>query len=158
MSTTIHGPGEAATATDGEEAELDVQAGGRNGDGPDDGGRKVQVDDNPDPEKPGEMFAGSAFELDKVYIDDQAADGLVIAFGGSVKLADSDNPATEEDVAFFNDLALGKSVELSLWVPGRDPIRISGRIAAKSGAYKENAEGESTVTGKATVKVNSLQF
>lgn len=172
MSTTIVGPGETETATPG----LDVEAGGRNGDGPDnpDGGRKgttadfldpdgeviatVQLPDNPDPEREGEMFGGSHFENAKVYVDDQAADGLVIGFGGSISLAGIEGIPEEQDVEFFNDLGLGKSVELTLTIPGGRSVKLFGRVAGKAGSWKENAEGETTVTGKATVKVTSLQL
>lgn len=75
-------------------------------------------------------------------VDGQTTDKLVIAFSGSVAYDATD----EEGAKLFNDLALGKAVEL----------RIAGYVAAKAGGYKVTATEEEVVTGKAVVKVDTL--
>lgn len=96
----------------------------------------------PAPGKDVGLFDNSTY-LAVPTIDKQPADFLTIAFGGSIKYEADD----EDGRALFDALRLGKPVEL----------RVAGFVAAKAGAYKENAEtGESTVNGKATVKVDSI--
>ncbi len=102
------------------------------------------LEDDPEATQPGTdtvLFDNSAY-LAVPVIDKQPTDSLVIAFSGSVKYEASD----PDGRALFAALALGKPVEL----------RVAGFVAAKQGAYKENAEGESTVSGKATVKVDTV--
>ena len=75
-------------------------------------------------------------------IDGQTTDKLVIAFSGSVAYDATDI----EGAKLFNDLALGKAVEL----------RVAGYVAAKAGGYKVTATEEEVITGKATIKVDTL--
>ncbi len=88
------------------------------------------------------LFDPQAYDATPV-LDGQATDELVIAFSGSVKFAAGD----EDGRTLFESLRLGKLVDLN----------VGGFVSGKAGAYKENAEGESTVTGKATVKVTDLR-
>ena len=75
-------------------------------------------------------------------VDGQTTDKLVIAFSGSVAYDATD----EQGAKLFNDLALGKAVEL----------RVAGYVAAKAGGYKVTATEEEVVTGKATIRVDTL--
>ena len=88
-----------------------------------------------------ELFDRSAY-VAVPEIDGQTTDKLVIAFSGSVAYDATD----EAGAAMFNDLALGKAVEL----------RVAGYVAAKQGAYRVTATEEEVVTGKATIKVDTL--
>ena len=145
MSTVIEGPGSATSGTD--------FPANNNGTA-----TPAQIETNPEPEKDGELFAVSQFENDKILIDDLAADGLVIGFGGTVKLGNHEGTITEDDVELFEALRLGKTVVLSLGLPGRKDVALVGRVTAKNGTFKEDAEGVTTVTGKATVKIDSLDL
>ncbi len=91
------------------------------------------------PEEP--LFNSSAY-VAVPEVDGQTIDKLVIAFSGSVAYDATD----EEGAKMFNDLALGKAVEL----------RVAGFVSKKEGAYKVTATEEEVVTGKATVRVNTL--
>jgi hypothetical protein len=92
---------------------------------------------------PDALFDAHAYDATPV-LDGQASDVLQIAFSGGVKLEASD----EDAQALFTSLRLGKWVDL----------RVSGFVAGKAGGYAENKDGESTVTGKATVKVTDLRL
>lgn len=88
-----------------------------------------------------EAFDGSAY-IAVPEVDGQTTDKLVIAFSGAVAYDASD----EEGAKLFQDLALGKAVEL----------RVAGYVSGKQGTYKVTATEEEVVTGKAIVKVDTL--
>ena len=88
----------------------------------------------------GELFDGAAY-VAVPEIDGQTTDKLVIAFSGSVAYDATDDAGAK----MFNDLALGKAVEL----------RVAGYVANKQGGYKVTAT-EEVVTGKAVIKVDTL--
>ena len=88
-----------------------------------------------------ELFDGSAY-VAVPEVDGRSTDKLVISFSGSVAYDATD----EEGAKMFNDLALGKAVEL----------RVAGFVSGKQGAYKVTATEEEVVTGKAVIKVDTL--
>ena len=75
-------------------------------------------------------------------LDGQATTELQVTFAGGVKFEATDENAQK----LFASLRLGRWVEL----------RVAGFVSSKQGGYKENAEGESTVTGKAAVKITDM--
>ncbi len=87
------------------------------------------------------LFDGSAY-VAVPEIDGQTADKLVIAFSGSIAY----DAADEDGQALFHRLSLGHAVEL----------RVAGVVAAKTGTYKVTARDEEIVTGKATLKVDTV--
>ncbi len=87
------------------------------------------------------LFDSSAY-VAVPEIDDQAVDFIEIAFGGKIRYEAAD----EDGKALFKKLRLGHPVEL----------RVAGVVAGKSGPYKVTAREEEVVTGKATVKVDTL--
>jgi hypothetical protein len=75
-------------------------------------------------------------------VDGQATDQIVIAFSGSVAYDASD----EQGAKLYQDLKLGKAVEL----------RVAGYVAGKAGGYKVTAREEEVVTGKVSVRIDTL--
>ena len=86
----------------------------------------------------GELFSGAAFETDAARFDNLKADAVKISFGGGVTL--------EADDELFADLTLGSDFQFV----------VSGKVVGKTGAYKEDAEGEITVVGTAKLKIDSI--
>lgn len=115
------------------------------------GTTKIGVD--LDSEEPAErqigrqMRGGEALFDTSPYTNAPAIDGhplneIAIAISGTVKY-----PADlEEAQALFEALRLGKPVNIS----------VSAYVATKQGAYKEDKEGDSIVTGKVGLKLLSL--
>jgi hypothetical protein len=77
-------------------------------------------------------------------LDGQATDTLQISLGGGVKLEAFDEDAQE----LFKSLRLGRFVV----------VQVEGYVSAKSGSYSENADGETTVVGKATIKGTGVRL
>lgn len=87
-----------------------------------------------------ELFDGAEYQIDGAKFDGKAADTVKIAFGGGVEL--------EADDPLFADMTLGSYVTLL----------VHGRVVKKTGTFKgtDDGDGEITVTGQATVKVDSI--
>jgi hypothetical protein len=75
-------------------------------------------------------------------VDGQNADQIVIAFGGQIAYDATD----EQGAKLYQDLKLGKAVEL----------RVAGFVSGKAGGYKVTARDEEVVTGKASVRIDTL--
>ena len=77
-------------------------------------------------------------------VDGQATDTIAISLSGGVKLEATTDDARE----LFARLKLGKYVV----------ARIEGVVAKKGGGYRENADGESSVTGSVTIKASEVRL
>jgi hypothetical protein len=113
--------------------------------------QKVRVNEEGDAEVVAKVVAAKADALfdPHVYdatpvLDGQATDTLQISLGGGVKLEASDDDAQE----LFKSLRLGRFVV----------VQVEGFVSAKSGSYSENADGETTVVGKATIKGTEVRL
>jgi hypothetical protein len=115
----------------------------------------VDLDDPDYPEKLAKDVAnvmaakGDALFDPHVYdatpvLDGQATDTLQISLGGGVKLEASDEEAQE----MFKSLRLGRFVV----------VQVEGYVSTKSGSYSENADGETTVVGKVTIKGTGVRL
>ena len=80
--------------------------------------------------------------VETIEIDGQSTDKLKVSFAGSVEY----DPSAPDSREFFESLRLGKPVELG----------VAGHVAKKNGSWAENAEGETTVTGTAGIKVTTI--
>ena len=89
-----------------------------------------------------ELFDAGSYRIETPTFDNLASDKLILSLGGPLEL-DATNP---DDLALWENFMLGKSVSLL----------VHGSVVGKTGSYKENADGEVTVTGKAAVKIHSL--
>ena len=87
------------------------------------------------------LFDPAPFDVAPV-LDGQATDELVIAVTGSVKF----DATSDDGRELFEALNLGKFVVL----------RVTGRVASRQGQWKETSEGDPVVTGKSTVKIDSI--
>lgn len=144
MSTTIHGPGEASpeptrTSVHGDEIEAtdfeDAVVGYL-----EDQGLKVERDVAV-PES-GPLFDPEPYRIKTPVFDNLSSDKLAVAFGGMIELDATD----EDDLALFDRLQLGKPFTFTA----------HAYVQAKQGSYKENADGEVSVAGKALLKIHSL--
>lgn len=135
MSTTIHGPGAATPETPLVHSQPveDVS----------DGAASEAVP-QAEPELEAPLFDAQPWTLTPPLFDDLAANLIRIGFSGTIDL----DPTLEEDLALYERLSLGRPVSLT----------VHGYTSAKQGSYKEDAEGEVTVTGKAVVKVHSVDL
>jgi hypothetical protein len=86
-------------------------------------------------------FDASVYRLNIPEVDGVDAENIVITFGGQVELDMTD----EKQLGFFNDLKLGKEVEL----------RVAGFIGDKSSPIKDK-DGIKTMTRKAKVVVTDV--
>ena len=82
------------------------------------------------------------FDDTAYVVDGQKPDKLIINFSGSIEF----DAADPEGQRLFRALDLGYE----------PTMRVSGLVTGKAGSYKVNAQGEETVTGKATVTINTL--
>lgn len=92
---------------------------------------------------PDALFDTEAFDV-VPRVDGQATDVLEFTLSGAVKYEATDDDGRE----LFEALRLGKFVVL----------RVTGVVASRQGRYKENAEGDSIVTGKTVVKIDSINL
>lgn len=82
------------------------------------------------------------FPSDPYIVDRAIADRLTITFTGSLTFEAGD----PEGEALFSSLELGKEVE----------VRAAGVVVSKSGRYSRAKDDAETITGVASIKLESL--
>lgn len=164
MTTTVHGPGDPTPQTDVEpENKTGVSLDATEGDEAfftslsaveepeievasvtivDADGAETDIAHLLNDEKNEPLFDPAPFKTATPVFDNLASDKLIISLGGPIEL----DPTDPEDIALFENFMLGRSVNL----------QVHGSVVGKAGTYKEDADGQVTVTGKAGVKIHSL--
>lgn len=90
-----------------------------------------------------QLFDPKPFTAKPPIFDNLAADKLTIGLAGSVEL----DAALQDDLDLFDALRLGKPLRLT----------VHGYVSGKNATYKENADGEVSVSGKAVLKVHTIE-
>lgn len=90
------------------------------------------------------IFDASQFDLPIPRLDGRKADKLVVSFGGQIEL----DRTSDDDLAFVEDLMLGRDVEL----------RITASVARKGFSHAAGKEdGPDTIGYGISLKVHSLE-
>lgn len=94
----------------------------------------------PLPGQQASAFDEKPFTSKRPMIDDEEADKIKVQFSGTWEL----DPMLADDVAFFNRMVLGKSIDL----------RVEAEVSDRNAKMSRNEEsGEETVTGVIKLKV-----
>lgn len=155
MSTAVHGPGDPGPQTPNPQAEVEsdrldaIIAGDAQehaareaaGEWPYGEEPEATVSEPLIPDEP-VLFDRAPYRTPTPHFDDLASDKLLVLFGGGIEY----DPTNPDHIEEFEALTLGRPVT----------ITVAGYVQAKTGTYKETAEGAVTVTGKAQIKIDSI--
>lgn len=95
--------------------------------------------DAPAPTRDDELFDGGTFQSAKPQVDGEDADKIRVVFSGTWEL----DPMLEDEVAFWNRLAMGQSLDL----------QVQAEVTGIGGKYKRSEDDTETITGVATAKI-----